>query len=226
MCDICHDTGFLRSDVPLHHPDFGKLVLCDCQKFKVMSGIQERIGTPFNRDVRLLDVKYRGEGSRSMKEAALKFVDSPCNFLTIYGLQKGKGTSANGNGKSTCLQAITNELLLRGVSVLYMAAADMMEYLKAGIQDDTYDVEARLSVLSTMPVLCVDEISQPNWTPWVDEKFGVLIDRRYRLSLGTVLALDEDPYIFLHRRIVSRLLDGVLVPNSDPDMRAAIGVRS
>jgi DNA replication protein DnaC len=146
-----------------------------------------------------------------MKEAAVAFLSSPIAPLTIHG--------TNGNGKSTCLQALTNECLGTGYTALYMSAADMMEFLKAGIGDEDYDVESRLNVLSTIPVLCIDEISGMNFTDWVQEKFGVLIDRRYRLSLGTVLAMDEEPEQILHRRVMSRLQEGTIVVNKDPDMR-------
>jgi hypothetical protein len=29
-CKICEGTGYLRLDLSLSHPDFGKLVLCEC----------------------------------------------------------------------------------------------------------------------------------------------------------------------------------------------------
>ena len=29
-CEICEGTGWLRMDLPIGHPDFGKLFLCDC----------------------------------------------------------------------------------------------------------------------------------------------------------------------------------------------------
>ena len=179
--------------------------------------MQAQFGTPFKTWLRLSDFRERGEGSAAMLQSVSDFLASPTAFLTIHG--------RNGNGKSTFLQALTNELLERRVMTLYMSAADMMEFLKAGIGDDDYDVESRLSALSTVPVLFIDEISGINFTEWVQEKFGVLIDRRYRLELGTVLALDDDPCDILHRRIMSRLREGVIIENTDPDMRPLLGMR-
>lgn len=31
-CRICEGIGFVRVDLPVGHPDFGKLLLCDCVK--------------------------------------------------------------------------------------------------------------------------------------------------------------------------------------------------
>src|SRR5688500_7537470 len=31
LCPICGGTGYLRLDVPVNHPNFGKLVKCDCR---------------------------------------------------------------------------------------------------------------------------------------------------------------------------------------------------
>ena len=29
-CSICNGMGWLRQDLPTHHPDFGSLVRCEC----------------------------------------------------------------------------------------------------------------------------------------------------------------------------------------------------
>ena len=31
LCPTCGGTGYLRQDVPVNHPNFGKLVKCDCR---------------------------------------------------------------------------------------------------------------------------------------------------------------------------------------------------
>ena len=219
VCNICGGAGRLRYDAPFGHPNFGKTYACECQTLTIAQRIQKRIGTPYNADLSLDDLKIRGAGSRAMKEAACEFIKTPLCILTIHG--------SNGNGKTTCLQVIVNECLKVGYSALYMSAADLMEFLKAGIGDNDYSVDDRLGSLSTIPVLCIDEISGMNFTDWVQEKFGVLIDRRYRLELGTVLALDDNPENILHRRVISRIKDGTIVENLDTDMRPLIGkVRS
>ena len=31
LCPICNGLGFLRTDLPIDHPDFGRLTPCSCQ---------------------------------------------------------------------------------------------------------------------------------------------------------------------------------------------------
>lgn len=31
-CKVCQGVGYLRVDLPVGHPDFGKLLLCECVK--------------------------------------------------------------------------------------------------------------------------------------------------------------------------------------------------
>jgi len=224
VCSLCGDVGFIRRDVPVGHAEFGRLILCACQQKRISERLQMTMGTKFNKQKMFADVLERGAGSRAMKRAALVFVETPFGFLTIFGMTVvGTPSSANGNGKTTCLQAIVNECVERGIASVYLTASDMIEFLKAGIGDEDYDVESRLGVLSGIPVLCIDELSQPSWTDWVEDKMSTLINRRYSGDVGTVLALDNNPATFLHRRIYSRLQEGVLIQNSDPDMRPFLG---
>jgi chromosomal replication initiation ATPase DnaA len=225
MCSLCQDVGILRYDVEVDDPRFGKTYNCACQQPKIAQRIQTAIGTKLDSQKFIKDIQLRGEGSRAMVAAGKKFIENPFGFLTIYGLvlPADKRSSANGNGKTTCLQALVNECVQRGTAAVYMTASDLIEFLKDGIGNDGYDVEDRLNVLCTIPILSIDEMSQPAWTPWVEDKLSTLINRRYANELGTVLALDDDPATFLHRRIYSRLLEGVLVRNSDPDMRPVLG---
>lgn len=224
MCSLCQDVGILRHDVEIGDPRFGKTYNCVCQQPKIAQRIQLAIGTKLDAQKFIVDIQDRGPGSKEMKKAALLFIEKPFGLLTIYGLViQGQESSANGNGKTTCLQAIVNECLKRGMAAVYLTASDLVEFLKGGIGDAGYDVEDRLNVLGTIPILVVDELSQPSWTAWVEDKLSTLINRRYASELGTVLALDEDPAVFLHRRIYSRLQEGVLVRNSDKDMRPILG---
>lgn len=216
MCDICKDAGYYRMDVPQGDPMYGRVIMCACQQRRAARQIQERIGSRHDPGLLLGDVQIRGEGSRAMKAAAGKFLQKPHGFLTIYG--------GNGNGKTTCLQAMTNELLMQGVAALYVTCSDAVEFLKGGIKDASYDVEDRLAVLADIPAILMDEMSQPSWTEWVEDKLTTLINRRYAADLGTALALDEEPENFFHRRIYSRLTEGEIVRNGDPDMRISLGM--
>ena len=42
-CPICEGIGYLRMDLPIDHPDFGKLEMCTCRQGQVEQAIRERL---------------------------------------------------------------------------------------------------------------------------------------------------------------------------------------
>jgi DNA replication protein DnaC len=43
VCPICKGKGYLSRDLPIHHPEFGKLVLCECRKEAVDAENRQRL---------------------------------------------------------------------------------------------------------------------------------------------------------------------------------------
>src|SRR5919202_1486594 len=41
-CPICKDFGFVRKDVPLGHPDFGRAIACSCREGEVRDRLRRR----------------------------------------------------------------------------------------------------------------------------------------------------------------------------------------
>ena len=148
-----------------------------------------------------------------MRFYARELVDDRIKFLSFWG--------SNGTGKTTALMAITNELISKGVPALYVTAADLMEYIKAGI-GQLYGPDERVAKVSEVGVLCLDELSQVKMTEYVAEKIETIIDRRYRYERRTVVALDQNPDEVLSPRMVSRLRSGVYFGVDGPDLRPLI----
>src|SRR5512143_38695 len=42
-CPLCHGVGYLRRDLPLGHPDFGRVTVCDCRRREVADTVRERL---------------------------------------------------------------------------------------------------------------------------------------------------------------------------------------
>ena len=42
-CPICGGVGYVRRDLPVDHPDFGRLEVCDCQKESVQRDSVQRL---------------------------------------------------------------------------------------------------------------------------------------------------------------------------------------
>ena len=49
-CPYCQGLGFLRADVPVGHPDFGRLQICACRKTQVTQQIRQRLFSLSNLD--------------------------------------------------------------------------------------------------------------------------------------------------------------------------------
>ncbi len=49
-CPYCHGLGYLRRDLPIGHPDFGKLQICSCRQGQVAQQIHQRLFSISNLD--------------------------------------------------------------------------------------------------------------------------------------------------------------------------------
>src|SRR5512144_1909030 len=49
-CPICHGIGFVRLDVPIGDPNFGKLHLCTCRQAQVSQQVRQRLFSMSNLD--------------------------------------------------------------------------------------------------------------------------------------------------------------------------------
>lgn len=149
-----------------------------------------------------------------MVKAARAFIANPKGFLSIHGNW--------GNGKTTALMAITNELLKKGVEARYMTAAELLAFLRETFggttQENDYD---RMRSLSRLPVLLIDEMDKLRDTPYSRELQQELINIRYRdaREFGTVFAwngkIDSIPW----PAVVSRMKEYTVIENTDTDMR-------
>ncbi len=144
---------------------------------------------------------YRRDRQRLAASAAREFAANPeLQWLVLRG---GVGT-----GKTHLLVAIAHFLLAKR-RPLYFVAPDLMDYLKAGMEeiDDLNETTiARTANIKKADVLLIDDLGAENATKWTDERFYQIIDYRYRCRLPLVVAtnLAEDR---MPPRLASRLHD-------------------
>jgi DNA replication protein DnaC len=220
--------GWTRSDAPIGHPDFGRMVRCQCQaandaaRLQRLSGLSER-----EQIIRLSDIDITcGLGTRNMVAVLREFVRAPVSIVTIHGTP--------GNAKTVGLQAAVNELRLLGIEAVYVTLFDLISYIREAFNatdrtiksDSAYD---RLVRWETVRVLALDEFDKvKHQTDWVLDQVTDLIDKRYRTGMdgttGTLIAMNDSPYD-LPVWIASRLQDDLnqVVENMDPDMRSSGG---
>lgn len=225
MCELCAGFGFVRLDVPLTDPRFGKLMRCPCKAREDAERLQKLSGlTETERALKLSDIMTKGRPqTKAMVAACARFLDRPYGMLVIHG--------TSGNAKTVALQACVNALLGVGVEAVYITAFDLISYIRAAFvfdkstgiheakMDSDYD---RIVRFGTVPFLALDELDKIKMTDWVEQEVTDLIDRRYRLGCdgkaGTMIAMNGDPRD-LPTWIYSRLSQGEIIRNDDSDLR-------
>lgn len=229
VCPLCEGMGQLRMDVPIGHPQFGKLVRCPCRAAADSAYLQEISSmTPEEKNWRLDDIDCEGEtkkDTRVMVDACQTFLVRPYGMLTIYG--------TCGNSKSHALCALVNQTLEQGHEAVYVLAFDLINYIRKAyseknstvVDDDAY---SRLMRFSGVNLLCIDELDKIfPLTYWEGKQLSHFFNERYRHGTaeeyGTVVAMNGNPFDVLDGlwHILSRMKDGRnrIIQNFDEDMR-------
>jgi len=199
---------------------FGRLIRCECKAAEDAARLQRLSGlTETERAVRLSDIKVSNHPqTKVMVEECKRFLLKPYGFLTIHG--------TSGNAKSVALQATVNHMVEAGVEAVYITAFDLLSHIRDAF-DEKKEIKsesayARIVKFGRVPFLAIDEYDKVRVTDWVAEQLTDIIDRRYRLGVneeaGTMIAMNGNPQD-LPTWIYSRLSQGVIVRNDDPDLR-------
>lgn len=214
-CPICKGLGYVRLDVPVGHPLFGKLFPCTC-RLKELETRQERTlralsnlevlsrftFDTFHPDGRGLSPD-RQRNLRHAYDAARAFALDPKGWLLLMG--------GYGSGKTHLAAAIANEVLKRGIVPLFVTVPDLLDHLRATYAPGSpQPYSERFEEVRTAPVLILDDLGTENATPWALEKLFQLLNHRYVARLPTVITTNQE-LDRLDPRLRSRLADPELV---------------
>ncbi len=209
-CPHCRGLGWLRADVPVGHPDFGKLRPCVCMEPKIRSrqaaaafrGVEDLQSMTFDN--------FNPRGSRSwpqpMQDAAERAYQIARQYAhTLQGWLVLQG--AYGSGKTHLAAAIANHAARNGVRCILMTTPNLLDALRAGFQDNSYP--ERLEELRNTPLLVLDDFGTQNATPWAQEKLFQIVNDRYVRRLPLVVTTNQE-FSQIEPRIRSRLQDFTL----------------
>jgi DNA replication protein DnaC len=225
-CPLCSGIGYLRRDLPLGHPDFGRIEVCDCRRKDVANGVRERLFALSHLD-ELSDLTFESFKSRGRKglgemqsvslERAFNQAQHFAHSLNGWLLLQG----GFGCGKTHLAAAIANEAVGMGVPTLFLTVPDLLDTLRFSYDSADTTFEQRFEQIRNAQLLVLDDFGTQNATGWAQEKLFQIINYRYinRLPLvvTTNLSLDE-----IEARIRSRLQDPELVTSvriAAPDFR-------
>jgi DNA replication protein DnaC len=211
VCPRCGGAGFLRRDLPLDHPDFGKAVACDCvldesedtrltrlQRYSSLGPLTRLTFENLIEHGRSANPRDR-ELFRQLVQDARAFAETPAGWLLVHG--------SSGAGKTHVAAAIANRCLERGQPALFVVVPDLLDHLRAAYNPDSdlgYDV--LFEQVRNAPVLVLDDLGTQSATAWAQEKLFQLLNHRYNARLPTVvttnLSLDR-----IDERLRMRLTD-------------------
>jgi DNA replication protein DnaC len=214
-CPLCGGLGYIRLDVPLEHPDFGRLQICTCRQAQVSAQIRQRLFAMSNlEELRHLTFEtFQPRGRVGTPPALADSLELAYNQSrqfsgSLNGWLVLQGTY--GCGKTHLAAAIANFAVQMGVPTLFLTVPDLLDTLRFAYDDPESTFEERLNEIRQSPLLVMDDFGTQNATPWAQEKLFQIINYRYinRLPLvvTTNMLLGQ-----IEPRIRSRLEDPELV---------------
>jgi DNA replication protein DnaC len=204
VCPYCGGAGYVRQDVPLGDPTFGKPVPCVCKEreleakrrgdLQAFSSLDPFTGKTFAA----FDPAIAG--LREAFDAARAFAADPQGWLVLSG--------SHGVGKTHLAAAIANAHLEAGNPVFFSIVPDLLDHLRATFapaSEVPYD--ALFDRIREAGLLVLDDLGAENSTAWATEKLFQLINYRYNYRMPTVITTNTRLIAQMDERIRSRLSD-------------------
>jgi len=214
-CPNCGGLGYVRFDVPVGHPDFGKLQICSCRSSQINQQVRQRLFQlsnleelsrltfeNFNPRGRVGLAPYQADSLERAYNHARRYASSLNGWLLIRGKY--------GCGKTHLAAAIANFAVSVGVPTLFITVPDLLDSLRAAFNDPDATFEERFEEIRRAPLLVLDDFGTQNATSWAQEKLFQIMNYRYVNRLPLVVTMNI-PLDEVEPRIRSRLQDPELV---------------
>lgn len=209
-CPHCGGVEFLRQDLPVDHPEFGKIVPCECRLNTIRTQRLKQLRRVSNMDslAHYSFENFAPEGlgislykSRSLTrayQAAQEFAEHPQGWLIILG--------GYGCGKTHLAVAIANRCLEQGRGALFVVVPDLLDHLRATYSPNSTASYERFEEVRSAPLLILDDLGEHAGTQWAQEKLFQIFNHRYNARLPTVITSNQT-FEEIDLRLRSRLAD-------------------
>lgn len=204
-CPICRGIGWIRVDVPIENPNFGKLQMCpNMDIYKVygrLLGLTEQEALLSWEDLILVD-----NDARSAHLAITNTLNRGYGWVYLWG--------SYGRAKTIILKIAVAEALRKQKAGVYIRMAEFVDNLRLAFDDNNPNTSlvSRLDWWSKLPILAIDEVDKINLTGFAREKMFLLFDRRYEDATlnktGVTLLSSNLPPMALDPYLTDRIRDG------------------
>jgi len=182
--------------VPFGHPDFDRLVPCQCtqrefdkerlSRLEKYSNLGPLIRLTFDNLLprgRSSDPQNQERFARSL-QVAKGFAENPKGWLVLSG--------PSGCGKTHLAAAIANYRLQKGHPLFFVTVPDLLDHLRTAFSpssDVTYD--ELFERVRNAPLLVLDDLGRQSSTPWAEEKLFQILNHRFNAELPTVVTIND-----------------------------------
>ncbi|MBI2909697.1 MAG: ATP-binding protein [Chloroflexi bacterium] len=211
ICPLCQGVGFVRADVPLEHPDFGRALLCRCGELELEQTRLSRLQRYSNLGplTRLTfdTVMPRGRNLAPANQErfahalgiARAFADNPEGWLVLTGV--------SGCGKTHLAAAIANHRLQMGQPVFFTVTPDLLDHLRSTYSPTSeMNYDELFEQVRGAPLLVLDDLGTQSSTAWAQEKLFQIINHRYNGRTPTVFTTNHT-LDSMEERLRTRLAD-------------------
>lgn len=201
-CPVCGGIGYVRFEVPVSDPNFGKIQFCPRSVSRVYAS-----GSGLDESER--GMTWDAVADLNNAREAVKVVQSV--------IELGKGWvflwGDPGLAKTLVLQIAVAEYVRSGREGVYVRMVEIIDDVRKAFDsgDPSSEELRRIERWSKVPLLAIDEFDRSNETNWSENRRFLLMDRRYQETLRgngvTLMASNSDPKL-LSAYLRSRIFDG------------------
>lgn len=209
-CPTCgpNTPGWVRAEVALDHPDFGKALPCPtCRKAVpkvdyLRTRLPKKLRNADQEDDRMppgatpAQLAAKDVAMRTVMAWGASLEDDKPAWLVLVG--------PYGTGKSRAGARAMIERAKLGQLGAYVRVPDLLGRLRGGMGEGDY--EDLIEGYRQCALLFVDDLGVENFTRWTDEALYRILDHRYSEELPTIIASNVSPDE-LEGRVSDRMRD-------------------